>query len=117
MKKKKKPGLLLNLVVNTFSIFIASYLLAGVQVNSVKTALIVTIILGVLNVTVKPILVLITIPLTIMTFGLFLIVVNVIVLMIADSFINGFNVNGFLWAIIFSFLISIVNGVLFEMSK
>jgi putative membrane protein len=117
VKKKKKPGLLASLIVNTLSILIVSYLLTGVQVSSIQTAILVAIILGVLNVTVKPFLILITIPITIMTLGLFLIVINVIVLMIADSFIGGFNVNGFLWAVLFSVLVSIVNGVLFELSK
>ena len=117
MKKKKKPGLITNLVINALSILIASYLLAGVQVNSITTALLVSVLLGVLNVTVKPILVLITIPITILTLGLFLIVINVIVLMLADSLILGFSVDGFIWALLFSILVSIVNGFLYEISK
>ena len=96
MPKRKKPGLLTKLVVNTLSIFTASYLLNGVYVNSFSTALIVAIILAVLNVTIKPFLILITFPITLLSFGLFLLVINVIVFRIASSIINGFYIDGFL---------------------
>ena len=117
MTKRKKPGLLTNLVVNTLSIFTASYLLNEVYVNSFSTALIVAIILAVLNVTIKPFLILVTFPITLLSFGLFLVVINVIVLRIASSLINDFIIDGFLWALLFSVLVSIVNGILFEFSK
>ena len=117
VKKRKKPGILTKIVVNTLSIFTASYLLKGVYVNSFNTALVVAIILAVLNVTIKPFLILITFPITLLSFGLFLFVINVIVFRIASSLVTGFYIDGFLWALMFSFLVSIVNGVLFEMSK
>ena len=117
MKKRKKPGLLTKLFVNTLSIFIAGYLLTGVYVNSLSTALIITIILAVLNVTVKPFLIFITFPITLLSFGLFLVVINVIVFRIASGLVDGFYIDGFLWALIYSVLVSVVNGVLYEMSK
>ena len=116
-KKRKEPSLLIKLLVNTLSIFTASYLLRGVHVDSLSTALIITIILAILNVTIKPLLILITFPLTLLSFGLFLIVINVIVFRIASDLVNGFYIDGFLWALLFSILVSIVNGVLYEMSK
>ena len=116
-KKRNEPSLLTKLLVNTLSIFIAGYLLNGVYVDSLSTALVIAIILAVLNVTVKPFLVLITFPLTLLSFGLFLIVINVIVFRIASGLVNGFYIDGFLWALIYSVLVSVVNGVLFEMSK
>ena len=116
-KRKKEPGVLIKIFVNTLSIFIASYLLNGVHVDSLSTALVIAIILAVLNVTVKPFLILITFPLTLLSFGLFLIVINVIVFMIASGLVNGFYIDGFLWALVYSVLISVVNSVLFEMSK
>ncbi len=69
--KKKKPGFLTKMIVNTLSIFTASYLLKGVHVDSLSTALVLAIILAVLNVTIKPFLILITFPLTLLSFGLF----------------------------------------------
>jgi putative membrane protein len=117
MTKKKKPGLLASLVVNTLSIFTASYLLDGVSVNSFSTALIMAVILAVLNVTVKPFLILVTFPITLLSLGLFLVVINIIVMMIADSIVVGFHIDGFIWALLFSIVVSIVNGVLFELSK
>jgi putative membrane protein len=115
--KRKKPGFLTKIVVNTLSIFTASYLLKGVYVNTFSTALIIAILLAVLNVTIKPFLILITFPITLLSFGLFLIVINVIVFRIVSGLVTGFYIDGFLWALMFSFLVSIVNSVLFQLSK
>ena len=117
MKKRKKPGFLTKLLVNTLSIFTASYLLNGVHVDSLSTALIIAIILAILNVTIKPILILITFPVTLLSFGLFLIVINVIVFRIASGLVTGFYIDGFLWALMFSVVVSVVNGILFKMSE
>jgi len=102
------------LLINTVSIFVVSYILAGIQVDSFLTALVVAVVLAVLNVTLKPLLILLTIPLTILTFGLFLLVVNVLVLYAADALIDGFHIAGFWWALLFSLLVSLLNGILFK---
>ncbi len=115
--KKKKPGLLTKLLVNTVSIFTASYLLAGVHVDSLSTALVITTLLAILNVTIKPFLILITFPITLLSLGLFLIVINVIVFRIASGLVSGFYIDGFLWALMFSVVVSVVNGILFKMSE
>jgi putative membrane protein len=117
VKRRKKPGPIIGLIVNALSIFIVSYLLSGIYVDSIWTALIVALILSILNVTLKPLLILLTIPITILTFGLFLIVVNVIILMTVDYLLDGFGIDGFFWAIIFSVLVSIVNSILYDLSK
>lgn len=117
MKRRKKPGPITGLIVNALSIFIVSYLLSGIYVDSIWTALIVVLILSILNVTLKPLLILLTIPITILTFGLFLVVINVIILMTVDYLLAGFGIDGFFWAIIFSVLVSIVNSILFDLSK
>jgi putative membrane protein len=117
VKRRKKPGPITGLIVNALSIFIVSYLLSGIYVDSIWTALIVALILSILNVTLKPLLILLTIPITILTFGLFLIVVNVIILMTVDYLLAGFGIDGFFWAIIFSVLVSIVNSILYDLSK
>jgi putative membrane protein len=109
--------ILLNLIVNTLSIFAVSYLLSGVHVNDFLTAIIVAVVLSVFNVTLKPLLILVTIPITLVTFGLFLLVINVLVLYAADALIDGFKIDGFWWAVLFSVLVSMVNSVLFGLGR
>ena len=104
--------MLRNLLISTISIFAVSYILSGIQIDSFLTAAIVAVVMAVLNVTLKPFLVLITIPITIITFGLFLLVINVLVLYAAEALIGGFHIAGFWWALAFSLLVSLVNGVL-----
>jgi putative membrane protein len=115
--KKGNVGLLGYLLINTISIFAVSYMLPGVGVDSFVTALIVAVVMALLNVTLKPLLILVTIPLTIITFGLFLLVVNVLVLFAADALIDGFQIAGFWWALLFSFLVSLVNSVIFGLTE
>jgi putative membrane protein len=110
-------GILRNLIVNTLSIFAVSYLLSGIHVDSFLTALILAVVMSVLNVTLKPLLIIVTIPFTIVTFGLFLLVVNVLVLYAAEALIDGFEIAGFWWAVAFSLLVSFVNSVLFGLGK
>ncbi|MDX5324866.1 MAG: phage holin family protein [Bacteroidota bacterium] len=104
---------LVTLIVNTLSVFAVAYILPGVKVDQFTTALIVAIVLAVLNVFLKPILIILTLPLTVVTFGLFLVVINALVILLTDNMIDGFSVDGFWWAVLFSILISIVNSVLF----
>jgi putative membrane protein len=110
-------GMIGTLLINTLSIFAVSYILSGIHVDSIMTALVLAVIMAVLNITVRPLLVIITIPLTLLTFGLFLLVVNVLVLYVAEMLIGGFSIDGFWWALLFSVLVTFVNGVLFGLEK
>jgi len=110
-------GMIRNLLINTISIFVVSYILSGIEVDTFVTALVVAVVMAVLNVTLKPLLILITIPLTIITFGLFLLVVNVLVLYAAAALIDGFHVAGFWWALLFSVLVSFMNSILIGPKK
>lgn len=116
-EKQSTEGILKNLIVNTLSVFVVSYILPGIEIDSFITALIIAIVLAVFNVTLKPFLIIITIPFTLVTFGLFLLVINVIVLYAAEALIDGFNIASFWWALLFSILVSIVNGILFGLGK
>jgi len=109
--------MLRNLLINTLSIFAVSYILSGIEIDSITTALIVAVVMAVLNVTLKPLLIVLTIPLTVITFGLFLLVVNVLVLYAADALIDGFRIAGFWWALAFSLLVSLVNSILFKPAR
>jgi putative membrane protein len=95
-----------NWVINALIIFIAAYLLKGVHVDNLWTALLVAVVMGLLNVFVKPILVILTLPITVVTLGLFLLVINAILILIASNIVPGFEVSGFWWALLFSVLVS-----------
>ena len=116
-RRDNTGDLITKLLINTVSIFAVSYVLSGIQIDTFWTALILAVVMAVLNVTLKPLLFVITIPITIVTFGLFLLVLNVLVLYAAEYLIDGFQIAGFWWALAFSMLVSFVNGVLFGMGK
>lgn len=102
---------LVKLVLTALAVIIASYFLPGVSVDSFLVAVLVAAVLAVLNAILKPVLVLLTIPLTILTLGLFLLVINAVIILLADFFISGFHVNGFWWALIFSLILSLIVSV------
>lgn len=105
-------GLLIRLVISTVAVLIAANVLPGIQVANLKTAVIVAVVLGLLNTFVKPVLKILTFPITLLTLGLFLLVINVIIVYLADYLVSGFTVSGFLSALIFSFVLSIVSSLL-----
>jgi putative membrane protein len=105
-------NLLLKILINTVSIMVVGYILPGVQIENFFTGLVVAVILALLNLLVKPILVILTLPVTIVTLGLFLLFINGGIVLLADHFIDGFNVDGIWYAILFSILVSLVNAIL-----
>ncbi|HQE11320.1 MAG TPA: phage holin family protein [Flavipsychrobacter sp.] len=105
-------GLLIKLLVNALAVFGAAYLLPGVHVKDFKTALVVAIILGLLNFFVKPVLMFLTFPITIITLGLFLLVINAIIIKLCANLVEGFKVDGWWWAIIFSIIVSFFTAIL-----
>lgn len=88
------------------------HLLPGIFINSFTTSVVLALVLALLNTFVKPVLTILTIPLTIVTLGLFLLVINVIIIYIADALIGGFRVDGFLSAFWFSIVLAVVNWLL-----
>jgi putative membrane protein len=110
--------LLIRLIVNTLGIFIAAWILGdAVQITNIGVAILVALVLLVFNVTLKPLLIFLTLPATLVTFGLFLFVINALIIMAADSLIGGFSVANFWWAMLFSLVLSIVNGMLFSLGE
>ena len=106
---------LINIFFTTVFVLILSQLLPGVSVTGWSTALLVALVLGLLNIFIKPILVLFTLPATIFTLGLFLLVINAVIIMLCDALVPGFNVEGFWWALLFSLILSfcqsLVSGI------
>lgn len=100
---------ILKLLISAVSVLIASYILKGVHVDSFLTALVIALVMSLLNFIVRPILVVLTIPITILTFGLFLLVINALMVLIAESWISGFMVDGLWWALLFSLIVSFVS--------
>jgi len=101
----------IKLILSALAVIITSYLLGGVHVDDFFAALIVAALLALLNTIVRPILVILTIPITIFTLGLFLLVINALIILMADSLVDGFVVDGFWWALLFSIILSIINSL------
>lgn len=104
--------LLLKWLIMAVSIVIAAYFIPGVRVGSFLSAVWVALFLGVVNVLVRPVLILITLPINILTLGLFTFVINAALILLASSVIKGFEVSGFWWAVLYSIVLSIVNYLL-----
>jgi putative membrane protein len=98
----------LKVLISSFAVLITSYLLPGAHVSSFIAAVIVAFVLGLLNMLLKPILIVLTIPVTILSLGLFLLVINAFIVQIAAYFVKGFQVDGFWWALLFSIILSVI---------
>ena len=99
------------LILSALAILLAAYLIPGITVDSFYTALIVALILGILNIIVKPILIILTLPITILTLGLFMFVINGFLFWFLGTFVKGFHVDGFLTAILGALLVSFINSI------
>lgn len=115
----------IKLFISAVAVLITAYFLSGVtigdnqfysgstpEINRFVTALLVAVVLAFLNTIVKPILTIVSLPITVFTLGLFLLAINAIIILFADKLVDGFKVDGFFTALWFSLILSIVNGVL-----
>ncbi|GHA60993.1 phage holin family protein [Pontibacter akesuensis] len=105
-------GFILRIILTGAAAMLAAYLLPGVDIDGFLTAIILALVLAVLNAVVRPVLVFLTIPVTILTLGLFLLVINAVIILLASWMIEGFEVAGFISALLFSIVISIVVAIL-----
>ena len=103
--------LILRLIIYALAVLLSASILPGVHVEGFLDALIVAGILTILNAILKPILVFLTFPITIVTLGLFLLVINTAIILLADSLFSGFIVDGFWWALLFSLILSVINSI------
>ncbi len=109
--------LILRILLSALAVVVLSEILPGVGVDTYTTAIIVAVVLSLLNFIVKPILILLTLPVTIITFGLFLLIINAIIILLADKLITGFSVDTIWWALLFSLLLSFLQSILFSLLK
>ena len=105
------------LLLTALAVLLLAHLLPGIYVNSFITSIVVAVVLALLKLVVKPFLIILTLPITILTFGIFLLFINAIVVLLAGYFVPGFKVDGVLYALIFSLLLSLFQSVLFSLIK
>lgn len=109
--------LIFRIVTTTILVMLIAYFMNGVKLEEgVEASLKVAIVLSLLNVFVKPILVLFTLPATVFTFGLFLLVINAVIIMICDHFLTGFKVDSFWTAMLFSIILSFSQSLVYKIS-
>jgi putative membrane protein len=106
--------MILRLLVTAAVSFILAQVLPGVHVDSYTTAIWFAIVLGLLNIFLKPLLILFTLPLTILTFGLFLFVINTITVLLASDWVTGFKIESFGWGLLFSLCLTLITSALFR---
>ncbi|MCA9372287.1 phage holin family protein [Candidatus Woesebacteria bacterium] len=106
-------GIIVSLLINSLAVGITVYLLhPHVQLDGYMSALVVAVVMGVINTFIKPVVKILTLPINLLTLGLFSMVINGLLILLTDRFVSGFHVENLMWAIVFSFLLSIVNSVL-----
>ncbi|MAZ72382.1 MAG: hypothetical protein CMC70_04475 [Flavobacteriaceae bacterium] len=103
---------ILKLLLTAVAVIILAYILPGVEVSGYLSALGVAVVLALLRLIVKPILVILTLPVTIVTLGLFLLIINAVIILLADFFVGGFAVQNIWWALLFSVLLSLLQSIL-----
>ena len=105
-------NLLFRIILIAVAAFIAARLLPGVTVADAKTAILVALVLALLNTFLKPLLIVLTIPITIITLGLFLIIINILIVLLAARIVPGFEVSGWLTALLFGLIVSLITYLL-----
>ncbi len=106
--------LLIRILITSGLVMLIAHFMPSVSVANFKTALIVAVVLGLLNVFIKPILVVLTFPVTILTLGLFLFVINAIIILLCSNIVGGFRVDSFWTALIFSVILSVCQSIVYK---
>ncbi len=109
--------LFFNWLVAAIAVLVTAYVLPGVHVAGLLAALVIVVILGLINAVIKPVLILLTLPVNILTLGLFTLVINALMVLLASVVVPGFQVDGFWWALLFSVILSLVNGFFNSMRR
>ena len=108
---------LLRIIITAVVAFALSSVLPGIHIDTFWTAIVLSLVLAVLNILLKPILVILTLPITIVTLGFFLFVINALIVLLASDFVHGFLVDSFWWALLFSLLLSLLTSLLYKKDK
>lgn len=103
-------------VVSVVAIMLAAYLLPGIEVSGFVTAIIIALVWSLINIFIKPVFTLLTLPVTVVTMGLFLLFINTFMILLTSYFVSGFHIASFWWAFGFSFVYSIIVSLVEEMT-
>lgn len=110
-------NLIIRVLITAVLVVVIAHFMPGVSVASFTTSIIVAVVLGLLNVFIKPILVLLTLPVTLLTFGFFLLVINALMILLCSEIVGGFAVESFWTAVFFSIILSISQSILYGFSN
>ena len=108
---------LLRIIITAVVAFALSSVLRGIHIDTFWTAIVLSLVLAVLNALLKPILIILTLPITVVTLGFFLFVINAVIVLLASDFVHGFVVDSFWWALLFSLLLSLLTSMLYKKDK
>lgn len=108
--------LLLRLIVNVLTLLIVAYIVPGFEIVDIWTAIVAAVVIGLVNTFLRPLLLLITLPITLVTFGIFAFVINILLLMLSAIIVPGFQIDGFLTAGIASIVLSLVSWFLHKLA-
>lgn len=109
--------IIVNWVISSLAILSAAYLIPGVHIEDFFTAFVLAIVLGIINAVIKPFLIIFTLPINILTLGLFTLVINALLILLATKIVPGFRVDSFWWALLFSIVLSVINSFLNSVVK
>lgn len=107
----------LNLILSTIAVFVTANILPGVKIDGWGTALMVAIVMGVVNAFIRPLLLILTLPINILTLGLFTFVIMGLLVLLVSAIVPGFHVGGFWWAVAFALVLAIISGFLNSLIK
>ena len=110
-------NLIIRILITAILVVVIAHFMPGVSVASFTTSVIVAVVLGLLNIFIKPILVLLTLPVTLITFGLFLLVINALMILLCSEIVGGFAVESFWTAVFFSIILSISQSIVYGLSN
>lgn len=105
--------LIIRVLITSALVLIIAHLMTGVHVDNFTTSLIVAVVLGLLNIFIKPLLVILTLPITFITLGLFLLVINALIIILCDNIVGGFSVDSFFTALLFSIILSVSQSLMY----
>lgn len=104
-------------IISAVAIMIAAYILPGVSIAGIITALVLAVILGAINAFIRPVLIILTLPINIVSLGLFTLVINASLVLFASYIVPGFSVDGFWWAMLYAVVLWLINSFFHSLAK
>lgn len=110
-------NLLIAWLINALALFVTDYLISGISVDKTQTLFLAALVIGIINALIKPVLQIISLPITILTLGIFALVINALLLLLADKLVGGFQIANFLSAFLGTIVLSVVSTILHSLIK